>query len=183
MVLPIACAKDPAVATVNGESIPVSELKRQVRVFQSVRPGAQDDAGTRRLVLDQLIKQRLLVQAARQSGIDKDAKVQSVIAERRQGLRAELEKSIADAQAQLLSLDEAVEARSLIEAYSQAQRVKMTVSEKDLQEAYRAEQAKGRALPPMTQMRDQLLEQVILDRLVDSARKAAKVEVHAEALP
>lgn len=154
-----------------------------MRVFQSVRPGAVDDAGTRQLVLDQLIKQRLLVQAARQAGLDKDPKIQASIQERRQSLRAELEKSIADSQAQLAGLDEAVEARSLIEAYSQMERQKITVSDKDLLDAYKKEAAKGRPLPKLNQMRDQLLEQLILDRLVDQARAHAKVEVLAGAKP
>lgn len=170
-------------ATVNGESIRSSELKRQVRVFQSVRPGAVDDVGTRQLVLDQLIKQRLLVQAARQAGMDKDPKVLASVVERRQSLRTELEKSIADFQAQLASLDEAVEARTLIEAYSQVQRQKITVSDQDLQDAYKKEAAKGRPLPKLSQMHDQLLEQVILDRLVDQARAGAKVEVLAGTKP
>jgi hypothetical protein len=179
-----ACGnKDKAVvASVNGEDISSLELKAQVSVFRSIRPGAPDDQGTRQQVLDQMIKQRLLVQMARQAGLDKDPKNQGLIAQRRKDMRAELEKNIADAQAQLQSLDAAVEARTLIEALSQARRVSMTVTTKDLEAAYklRAQQA---PLPPLAQVHDQLLEQVILDRLVDEARRSAKIDIKQDALP
>lgn len=164
-------------ATVNGETISSKELKQQLRVFQSVRPGSPDDEGTRRIVLDQLIKQRLLVQAAVKAGLDKDPQLQGQIEARRKSLRAELEKNIADAQAQLLSLDKAVEARSLIEAYSKAERARLTVTAKDLKAAYAKLQAKGQPAPPFQQVRDQLLEQVILDRLVDEARAHATIDI------
>jgi hypothetical protein len=178
----LACGRfSPDVATVNGDGISAAELKRQVRVFQSVRPGAPDDADTRGQVLDQLIKQRLLVQMARQQGLDKDPKIQQAIAERRQGLRAELQKSIADAQVQLAGLDNAVESRTLIEALSQAQRVGMTVTQAQLQAAYKARAAQA-TLPPFGQVRDQILEQVILDRLVEKARQGAKIDLKPDAL-
>jgi hypothetical protein len=172
-----ACGPKPStVATVNGETISSLELASQVTVFKSIRPGVGDDATVRAQVLDQMIKQRLLVQMARQAGLDKDPKNQALIQQRRQDLRAELEKNIADAQAQLGSLDSAVEARTLIEALSQARRVSMTVTSKDLEAAYkvRAQQA---PLPPLAQIHDQVLEQVILDRLVDQARLNAKIDV------
>lgn len=168
-------------ATVNGEAISAAELKRQVRVFQSVRPGAQDDEATRRTVLDQLIKQKLLVQAARKAGLGQDPRFQAGLDERKKALRAELEKTVADAQAQLSGLDQAVESRGLIEAYSQARRPALTITAKDLQDAYKARQAQG-SLPPFAQVRDQLLEQLILDRLVDEARQGAKIDVNVEPL-
>lgn len=175
------CGQDPAAATVNGEAISSKELKQQLRVFQSVRPGAPDDEGTRRIVLDQLVKQKLLVQAAKKAGLDKDPQLQAQIEARRKSLRAELEKNIADAQAQLLSLDQAIEARSLIEAYSRAERGKLTVTAKDLKDAYAKLQAKGQPAPAFQQVRDQLLEQVILDRLVDQARVHASIDIPAGA--
>jgi hypothetical protein len=173
-----ACGpKNSTVATVNGESISSAELAAQVNVFKSIRPGVvADDATVQAQVLDQMIKQRLLVQMARAAGLDKDPANQALIVQRRKDLRSELEKNIADAQAQLQSLDAAVEARTLIEALSQARRVSMTVTAKDLEAAYkvRAQQA---PLPPMAQVHDQLLEQVVLDRLVDQARQSAKIDI------
>jgi hypothetical protein len=177
-----ACGKQgSAVATVNGEAISAAELKRQVRVFQSVRPGSADDLSTRQQVLDQLIKQRLLVQMARQAGLDKVPANLDAVAKRRASLRADLEKSIADAQAQLQGLDEAVEARTLIEALSQQRRTGMTITVKDLQAAYKTRVAVA-PLPPFSQVRDQLLEQVILDRLVVEARRGAKIDLSPEKL-
>jgi hypothetical protein len=177
-----ACGRQgEAVATVNGDRITLAELKRQVRVFQSVRPGSADDLGTRQQVLDQLIKQRLLVQMARQAGLDKVPANLEALKQRRASLRADLEKSIADAQAQLQGLDEAVEARTLIEALSQQKRTAMTISAQDLQAAYKARAAQA-PLPPFSQVRDQLLEQVILDRLVEEARRGAKIDLSPEKL-
>lgn len=181
-LLSLACSPtDPVVASVNGEEIRYQELKRQVRVFLSVRSQAADDKETQRQVLDQVIKQRLLVQVARQAKLDKDPKVLLQIQERRQALRRELEKSIANAQAQLQGLDDAVEARTLIEALSQAERVSMTVTTKDLQAAYKNRASLG-PLPPFSQVRDQILEQVVLDRLVDQARSHSRVDVKQDAL-
>jgi hypothetical protein len=168
-------------ATVNGEAITAAELKRQVRVFQSVRPGSPDDLATRQQVLDQVIKQRLLVQMARHAGLDQAPAIQETVKSRRSSLRADLEKSIADAQAQLQGLDEAVEARTLIEALSQQRRAGMTITAEDLQLAYKARVAKA-PLPPFAQVRDQLLEQVILDRLVEEARQGAKIDLSPEKL-
>ena len=176
-----ACSSRIPVAEVNGVVITKAELAAQVRVFQSVRPGAVDDEATRRQVLDQLVKQALLVQAARRDGLDKDPGRQTEIERRRQALRQELEKGIADQQAQLLTLDEAVETKALIEALSQARRPGITVTAKDLQAAYDL-RAQAGALPPLKAIRDQLLEQVLLDKLVEQARQGANVTVHLEAL-
>jgi peptidyl-prolyl cis-trans isomerase C len=178
----VACGQSSAsVATVNGQSISRAELDRQTRVYLSVRPGLADDVSTRQQVLDQLIKQRLLAQAARAAGLDQDPGRQQQIQQRRESLRAELERSIADQQAQLAALDDAVETKALIDAYSQAKRGGITVTAKDLQAAYDL-RARREPLPPLGQIRDQLLEQVILDRLVEDVRKKASVSVDAQAL-
>jgi LAS superfamily LD-carboxypeptidase LdcB len=177
-----ACSRQTdVVAIVNGEAITAAELKRQVRVYQSVRPGSPDDLGTRKQVLDQVIKQRLLVQMARQAGLDKVPANQDAVRTRRVSLRADLERSIADAQAQLQGLDEAVEARTLIEALSQQKRTAMIITPKDLRSAYAARAAQS-SLPPFVQVRDQLLEQLILDRLVEEARQGAKIDLNQEKL-
>jgi hypothetical protein len=176
-----ACKADPAVATVNGHAITMSELSRQVRVFQSVRPEAPDNESTRRQVLDQLVKQRLLVQMAREQGLDKDpARIQSIDA-RRAELRRELETGIANSQAQLKGLDEAVESKLLIEALSAAKEGGLSITAKDLKDAYQVRAALG-ALPPLEQVKDQLRKQVVLDRLVEEARAKAQVTLNLEAL-
>lgn len=177
----LSCSQSASVATVNGHAISRAELERQVRVYLSVRTGQSDGPETRRQVLDQLIKQRLLVQAAREAGLDKDPGRQQQVQARQRDLRQELERSIADLQAQLQSLDEAVETKALIDAYSQARRGGITITAKDLQAAY--DLRKGReALPPLMSIRDQLLEQVILDRLVEQAQKKASVTIDAQNL-
>lgn len=164
------------VATVNGQPIPRAELERQVRVYLSVRPGAVDNEDTRRQVLDQLVKQEILVQAARAEGLDRDPGRRERVAERRKALREELERSIAGLQAQLEALDRAVETKALIEAYSQAHRRGVTVTPKDLATAYDLRAARE-PLPPLESIRDQLLEQVVLDRLVEQAGRKANVRI------
>jgi hypothetical protein len=177
----LACSPSQDVASVNGHRITRAELERQVRVYLSVRPGSADDEAVRRQVLDQLVKQQLLVQAARKAGLDQDPGRQRQIDERRKGLRQELTRSIADLEAQLATLDQAVETKLLIEAYSQLRRPGLTVTAKDLQDAYDL-RVRREPLPPLGSIRDQLLEQVILDRLVEEARRGAEIRISATAV-
>ncbi len=74
-----ACSSRTPVAEVNGTVITKAELAAQVRVFQSVRPGMPDDEGTRRMVLEQLVNQALLVQAAK--GVDMQAYLRAWLAQ------------------------------------------------------------------------------------------------------
>lgn len=177
----MACGQGATVATVNGQAIDKAELQRQLRVYLSVRQGQQDDANTRSQVLDQLIKQRLLVQAARAEGLDKDPGREQQLQDKRKALRAELNKSIADLQAQLEVLDDALETKALIDAYSAEHRRALTITAKDLQDAY-ALRAAREPLPPLASIRDQMLEQVVLDRLVEQVRAKASIHVDAKAL-
>lgn len=176
-----ACGQSSTVASVNGEAITRAELAAQTRVYISVRPGSLDDDATRRQVLDQLIKQRLLVQAARKAGLDQDPARRDAIAKRREELRQELTRSIADQKAQLETLDQAVETKALIEAWSQRQRPGLTITARDLRDAYDLRAARE-PLPPLASIRDQMLEQVILDRLVEQAAQGAEVKVETDAL-
>lgn len=178
----LACGPSNQAASVNGQAITRAELERQVRVFMSVRPGAVDGEAVRRQVLDQLIKQQLLVQAARKAGLDRDPGRREQIAGRRESLRRELNRSIADLQAQLAALDQAVETQVLIDAYSQARRPGLTVTARDLQSAYDV-RSQHEQLPPLASIRDQLLEQVILDRLVEEARRGADIRIEGGAQP
>lgn len=176
----MACGQGATVASVNGQAIDKAELERQLRVYLSVRQGQVDDANTRRQVLDQLIKQRLLVQAARAEGLDKDPGRETQLAEKRKALRAELNKSIADLQAQLAVLDDALETKALIDAYSEKHRGALTITAKDLQAAYEL-RAQREPLPPLASIREQMLEQVVLDRLVEQVRAKASISVDAKA--
>lgn len=177
----LGCGRSDDVATVNGQGISRAELDRQVRVYRTVRPGAADDAATRGQVLDQLVKQALLVQEARAAGLDKDPALQQAIEAQRRGLREELQASIVGLQARLAALDQTVETKALIDALSQVRRPGITVTAQDLQAAYEL-RAQREALPPLGQIRDQVLEQVILDRLVEAARAKAAVQIRPDAL-
>ena len=130
LLLLSGCSGGAAVATVDGEAITRAELDRQVRVFLTVRPQMRDDEATRRQVLDQLVKQRLLVGQARKEGLDRAPGQAEAILKKRAQLRQELEQTISQAQAQLESLDQAVETRALIDAFSQARRKDLVVSDR-----------------------------------------------------
>ncbi|HXB98535.1 MAG TPA: SurA N-terminal domain-containing protein [bacterium] len=177
----LAACQRPPVATVNGRAISRAELDAQLRVFQSVRPAAQDDAATRKLVLDQLIRQELLVDAARRAGLDKDPALRAAVQQQRDALRQRLALEVAGLQAQLALLDESVEAKALVDAWSQAQRPGLTITAQDLRAAY-ALRARAGAAPPFQAVRDQLLDQLILDRLVERERAQAQIQVNDEAL-
>jgi hypothetical protein len=170
-----ACRPSP-VALVNGQAISRAELDAQVSVFQSMRPGVADDEALRRQVLDQMIKRALLEQAARREGLAQDPAIRAEVAARRGQSRARLEQAIRDAQGQLQGVDAAVEQQVLVEAWSRRRRAGMTVTAKDLQDAYSL-RARTQALPPFPAVRDQLMEQVILDRLVEQERPRADVQV------
>jgi hypothetical protein len=176
-----ACAPaDAPVARVNGEAISRAELEAQLRVFQSRHPGLPINAAVRRRVLERMIDQVLLVQAARREGFDGPA-ARDRIAALRKAQRAELERGIAHLKERLAHLDRSVETQVLVEALSQARRPGITVTAQDLREAYAA-RAAGEILPPLEQIRDALLEEVLFERLAEAERGRAKVEIREEAL-
>jgi hypothetical protein len=177
----LAACQPPPVATVNGRAISRAELDAQLRVFQSVRPEATDDAATRRLVLDQLIRQQLLVSAARRAGLDQDPALKAAVQRQRDTVRQRLSQQVAGLQAQLALLDESVEAKALVDAWSQSQRKGLTITAQDLRAAY-AQRSKAGSLPPFDAVRDQLLDQLILDRLVERERAQAQIQVNDGAL-
>jgi hypothetical protein len=176
-----ASCQRPPVAVVNGQPISRVELDAQLRVFQSVRPEAQDDLGTRRLVLEQLIRQQLLVSAARRAGLDQDPALKAAVQQQSAAARQRLGQQLAGLQAQLSLLDRSVEAKVLVDAWSQSQRKAMTITAQDLQAAYAKRSAAG-PLPPFQAVRDQLLDQMILDRLEERERAQAQVQVNEGAL-
>jgi hypothetical protein len=177
----LAACQRPPVAVVNGRAISRAELDAQLSVFQSVRPAAADDAATRRLVLDQCIRQALLADAARQAGLDKDPDLAASVQLQRADLRQRVGRQIAGLQAQLVLLDQSVEDKALVDAWSQSQRRGLTITVQELREAY-ALRSKAGPLPPFQAVRDQLLDQMILDRLVERARAKATIQVNDGAL-
>jgi hypothetical protein len=177
----LAACQPPPVATVNGQAITRAELEDQLRVFQGVRPEATDDPATRRMVLEQLIRQRLLVSAARRAGLDQEPDLKAAVQRQRDALRQRLGQQISSLQAQLAELDESVEAKVLVDAWSQSQRRGLTITVQDLRAAY-AQRSKGGALPPFETVRDQLLNEMVLDRLVERERAQAQIQVNDGAL-
>jgi len=177
----LAACQRPPVAVVNGRAISRAELNAELRVLQGVRPAAADDLATRRAVLDQLIRQELLADAARRAGLDKEPAFRSALEQRRGQVRQGLQRQISGLQAQLALADRSVETQALVDAWSQSQRPSLTVTVQDLQDAYKRRSRAG-AMPPFQAVRDQLLDELILDRLVERERSTARIELNDGAL-
>jgi hypothetical protein len=176
------CGSDPKVARVDDDAITMKEFERQLRILKSLRPDTKADDITRRQVLEQMVKQQLLSDEAKKAGLDKDPSVLEAIQSQREAVRQELMDNIKNAQAQLEQLDRAVEQKVLIEAFLNSRKSAISVSEAELKKAYeeRARQSGPTPLPPMIQLRDQLLQQVQLEKLVDQAKPHYTIELYPE---
>lgn len=175
-----ACQPSP-VATVNGRVVSAAELAAQVSVMQSGRPAGPGDASLRGQALDQLIQWTLLEQAAQRAGLDRDPDVEAAVKAQTVEQRARLEQALRDVRAQLKVVDESVRQRVLVEAWSRHERGGLTITAQDLRAAYDL-RAQRQPLPPFAVVRDQLLEQLILEKLVQRERPHADVTIKAGAL-
>lgn len=181
-LLAFGCSPQPEVAVVGDESIRLDEFDRQLRILKSLRPGTVINEITRRQVLEQMAKQLLLTQEARKAGLDKDPAAKEALARQHEAVKKELQESIRNAQAQLEQLDRAVEQKVLIEQLLKARRGALTVSEKEIKEAYKLRQEQsGPSTPPLMQVRDQVIDQVLVEKLVEQSRQGVKVELFLDA--
>jgi len=167
------------VARINDDSISLKDFDRQLRILKSLRPETQADDLTKRQVLEQMVKQQLLCMEAKKMGLDKDPAVRDEIQKQRDAVKQELQDNIKNAQAQLEQLDRAVEEKVLIQRLLDARKAGIQVSESDIAKAYaqRKSQSGAEPLPPLMQIRDQLLQQVQLEKLVDQAKPENKIEL------
>jgi hypothetical protein len=170
-----ACQPSP-VATVNGVAIPRAELEAQLRVLKGMPGAAPDEAALRRQALDQLVQRALLLQAARRDGADKDPALQAQLKQRQQEARAQLERGIHEAQERLKTLDRDLEEQAVIEAWARRQSPGLTVTAQDLRQAYGL-RAQRQPLPPFPAVRDQLMQQVIMERLLERERPHADIRL------
>lgn len=169
-------------ARINDESIGMREFERQLRILKSLRPDTRPDEVTKRQVLEQMVKQQLLCIEAKRAGLAEDPMVKDAIRRQREAVRDELQTSIKNAQAQLEQLDRAVEQKVLIEKLLESRRAGIKVSEAEIKKAYdeRQRQSPGAPLPPMMQLRDQLMQQVQLEKLVDEAKPRYLIELYPD---
>ena len=79
----LAGCKGKTVATVNGKKIGMKQFEQQTELLQALYPNQALDADTRRQVLEQMVKQELLVQAAEQRGLAADPTLTAQIEEER----------------------------------------------------------------------------------------------------
>jgi hypothetical protein len=177
--LAFGCSHNDTVAIVDDDSITVREFERQLRILKSLRPDTKADDLTRRQVLEQMVKQQLLSDEAKKAGLDKDPAVLEAMKTQRQAVQEELLANIRNAKAQLEQLDRAVEQKVLIEALLNARKGAIIVTEAEIRKAYgdRVRQAGLNQVPPMIQIRDQLLQQVQLEKMVDEAKPHYSIQL------
>ena len=170
------------VARINDETISLKEFERQLRILKSLRPETQDNQETRRQVLEQMVKQELLTVEAKASGLAEDSAVQEAIQKQKIAVMEELQANIKNAQAQLDQLDRAVEQKVLIDRLLEARRGSVSVSEAEITAAYEArkKQLAPVPAPALKQIRDQLLQQVILEKLVEQAKPKHRIELYPD---
>jgi hypothetical protein len=169
---------EPKVAKVGDETISLREFERQLRILKSLRPDTRADDMTRRQVLEQMVKQRLLTLEAKRLGLDKDMAVADSIRSQRQSVKDELLANIKNAQAQLDQLEVAVEQKVLIEKLLESKKASLPVTDLEVKKAYEARRAQARgAEKPLAQIRAQLVQQVQLEKLVDAAKAGQVIEL------
>ena len=174
-----ACSqpREAVLASVNGEIITVEDLRAQLRLLRTVRPGQDLDPATRTRLLDQLVRQKLLVMEAEKRGYQHNPSLEEAIREQRRVLRGELTKQIEDAQAQLAQLDEAVRSKALVEAMIAELGNQSQPSQEESRAFYKAQMEKGQVLPPYEQIKDQVRFQILQDRLLKEIQGQYEVKV------
>lgn len=172
---------EKAVARINSEVIRFDEFERQLRILKSLRPETTVDELTKRQVLEQMVKQELLSLEAKKAGLHKDPSVLAAMEKQRRLVKDELVTSIKNAQAQLDQLDRAVEQKILIESFLEFKKNQVEVSEDEIKNAYdeRRRQAPG-STGALKDLKDQLRQQVQLEKLVESAKGRHHIELYPE---
>ncbi len=173
----LAGCKGKTVATVNGKKIGMAQFEEQAQLLQALYPNQALDAATRRQVLEQMVKQELLVQAAEQRGLAADPTLTAQIEEQRIKYRQALEKQVAGLKAQLGQVDEAVRSRTLIEALVKSESAQHPVGEAEVKALYGRMKQQGLPVRSFQEEQGRMSEQVLLDRLVDQAREKGNVEM------
>ena len=178
----VGCPKaDPAVlASVDGEVITQADFESQLRVLKSVRSGQIVDQALREQLLDQLIRQKLLVLEAKKRGLDKNPSLLQAIQEQRQRLKLELEQQMENAKAQMAQLDQAVETKALIDALVAEKKAVSQPSADEIKKYYESQQAKGQSLPPLNSVKGQIVQQIVLDGLVREVRDRYEIKIDQE---
>jgi hypothetical protein len=176
----LAGCKGKTVATVNGKKIGMKQFEQQTELLQALYPNQALDADTRRQVLEQMVKQELLVQAAEQRGLAADPTLAAQIEEERIKYRQALERQMAGLKAQLAQVDEAVRSRSLIEALVKAEAAKSPVSPAEVKALYNKMKQQGLPVRSLDEEQGRITEQVMLDRLVDQAKEKGSVEMNMD---
>jgi hypothetical protein len=128
-------------------------------------------------VLEQMVKQELLVQAAEQRGLAADPTLTAQIEEQRIKYRQALEQQMAGLKAQLKQVDEAVRSRSLIEALVKSESAKNPVSDAEVKSIYSKMKQQGMPVRSLQEEQGRMSEQILLDRLVNQAREKGNVEM------
>jgi peptidyl-prolyl cis-trans isomerase C len=178
------CGGKP-LAEVNGKKITLKDYEQQLQIYQGMRQGPAADLATRRAILEQMVKQELLMQEAGKAGLDKKAEILARIQEQAQEYKSQLKSRIANEQAQLDQVDKAVRTRLLIEELLAVRGKDYGITEQQVKSYYDNLKKKGQAdnLPPFKQVWERVRQQMILDRVTDEAKEKNDVQIYMERLP
>ena len=175
-------AQKKTLARVNDAAITTEDFDAQLRVLKTVRPNQKFDQAVLDQLLDQMVKQELLVQEAEKRGYANNAELMSQIDAQRKALRTELENKIADAQAQLHQLDRAIRSKALIEHLLRDFAKGVKPDDKRIKAYYKEQSEKGHKLPPYDQVKGKIAEQLTLDQLVNEVQGDYTIVVDQEML-
>lgn len=167
-------------ATVNKAKITVSDFEQQVTALQSMRNDVPLDDGAKRQLLEQMVKQELLVQTAGDLGLDKKPEVQEKIVASRKAFHEQLEAKIESAKAQLKHMDKDIRSNIMIEELLKLKSSESAVNESEAKGFYDNLKKVSKELPPYAKVADRIKQQLLLEKLVAQAKEKAVVTMHPE---
>jgi hypothetical protein len=180
LVLVSGCGDGKAVATINKKKNTLKEYEQQAKLLQSLYQGQALDATARRQVLEQMVKQELLVQEAEKAGLAAKPEVKQLIEQQRVQYKGGLETQIANLKLQLSQIDNAVRSRVLIETLLKEKGASSPVTDKEAKEFFNRMKQQGATNRPFEQERPRIEQQILLDRLVGQAKEKAEIDVQMD---
>ncbi len=167
-------------ATVNGSKITMGQFDDQVKVLEAMHPGEPMDLNTRRMLVDQLVQQELLVQEAKKEGLDQKPDLQAQILRETQDEKQSLESTIENARLQLKQIDKAVKDKVLIEALIDAKAKELNVGDKDVKAYYDNLKKENKNIPPLASISERIRQQIVLEKVIAAAKEKADVNIHMD---
>jgi hypothetical protein len=174
------CGEGNAVARVNGAVISLEQLDRQVLIYTGFWPELEVNENLKIQLLQQMIKQELLVQEAIRRGFDQETETAQKIKEKLLSSRQELLENITRMQAQLDQLEKATQASILIDRLLLETSGQVSASKDEIKELYQSKQKAGQKLGELKEVEARLDKEIRVEKLVANLHTGAKVEVYRE---